>query len=128
MDVDGPAPSEDFRFDEDNDDEDEKHRPVVKSKLNGSLSSGKKVPATSSPSKPPSATAKPTTRKSLVKLVPVAIPSKAPTKSKAKAKDLDPECSSLSPVIFGSLTSRLRSLRQLHLSKPHKSSWRRQQR
>ena len=101
MDVDGPAPGEDFIFDED-EDEEEMHRPVVNSTPNGSLSSWKKVPATSSPSKPPSATAKPTTRKRLLKLVPVAVPSKAPTKSKAKAKDLDPECSSLSPVKFGS--------------------------
>ena len=107
MDVDGPAPGGDFRFDEDEDKEEEMHRPVVESTPNGSLSSGKKVPATSSPSNPPSAAAKPTTGKSLVKLVPVAIPSKAPTKNKAKAKDLEPECSSLSPVKSGSLTSRL---------------------
>ena len=69
------------------------HRPVVKSKLNDALSSGKKVPAASSPSKPSSSTAKPTTWKSLVKLVPVAIPSKTPMKNKAPAKELEPEFS-----------------------------------
>ena len=88
MDEDRPAPSEDVRFDKDEDEEEEMHRPVVNSMPNGSLSSGKKVPATSSPSKPPSAAAKPTTGKSLVKLVPVAIPSKTPMKNKAKAKEL----------------------------------------
>ena len=44
MDVDGPAPGEDFRFDEDEDKEEEMHRPVVNSTPNGSLSSGKKYP------------------------------------------------------------------------------------
>ena len=44
MDVDGPAPGEDFRFDEDEDKEEEMHRPVVNSTPNGSLSSGKKHP------------------------------------------------------------------------------------
>ena len=106
MDVDGPAPGKDFRFDKDEDEEEEMHRPVVKSTPNGSLSSGKKVPATSSPSNPPS-TAKPTTRKSLVKLVPVPIPSKAPTKNKAKATELEPEVSPVLPVKSGRLTSRL---------------------
>ena len=42
MDVDGPAPGEDF--DEDEDKEEEIHRPVVNSTPNGSLSSGKKHP------------------------------------------------------------------------------------
>ncbi|KIJ92959.1 hypothetical protein K443DRAFT_684887 [Laccaria amethystina LaAM-08-1] len=98
MDVDGPAPGEDFRFDEDEDEEEEMHRPEVKSKPNGALSSVKKVPATSSPSKPSSSTAKLITRKSPVKLVPVAIPPKTPTKNKAKAKELEPELSPLSPV------------------------------
>ena len=105
MDVDGPAPGEDFRLDAD-ENEDHMHRPVVKSKLSDALSSGKKVPA-SSPSKPSSSTAKPTTRKSLVKLVPVAIPSKTPMKNKAKAKELEPEFSPLSPVKFGPLTNHL---------------------
>ena len=87
MDMDGPAPGEDSRFGEDEDEEEEIHRPVVKSTPNGSLSSGKKVPATSSPSKPPSAAAKPTAGKSLVKLVPIAIHSKTPIKNKAQAKE-----------------------------------------
>ena len=107
MDVDGPAPGEDFRFDEDEDEEEEMHRPVVNSKLNGALSSGKKVPATSSPSKPSSSTAKPTTRKSPVKLVPVAIPVKTPTNNRAQAKELEPGFSPLPPVKSGPLTSRL---------------------
>ena len=88
MDVDGPAPGEDFRFDEDEEEEEKIHRLVVKSTPNGSSSSGKKVPATSSPSKPPFAAGKPTAGKSLVKLVPVAIPSKMPMKNKANAKEL----------------------------------------
>ena len=75
---------------------------MVKSTPNSSLSSGKKVPATSSPSKPPSATAKPTTRQSLVKLVPVAIPSKTPMKSKAQAKELEPM---FSPYCLSSLVT-----------------------
>lgn len=82
MDADGLAPDEDFRFDED---EEDRHRPVVKSKLNGALSSGKIVPATISSSNPSSSTAKPTTSKGSAKLVPVAIPSKTPKKNKAKA-------------------------------------------
>ena len=96
MDVDGPAPGEDFRFDED--EEEEMHWPVVKSTPNGSLSSGKKVSATSAPSKLASSTAEPTTRESPVKLVPVAVPSKTPMKNKAKAKELELEFSPLSPV------------------------------
>ena len=72
MDVYGPAPSENLRFDEDEDEEEAMHQPVVKS---CALSSGKKVPATSSPLKPSSSTAKRTTRKSLVKLLSFAIPS-----------------------------------------------------
>ena len=59
MDVDCPAPGEDFRFDEDEDKEEEMHRPVVNSTPNGSLSSGKKVPATSSPSNLPPRLLKP---------------------------------------------------------------------
>ena len=102
MDVDGPAPGGDSRFDEGEDEEEEMHRPVVKSTPNGSSSSGKKVPATSSPSKPPSAAAKPTTGKSLVKLVPVAIPSKTPMKNKAQAKELEPE---FSPHCLSSLVA-----------------------
>ena len=90
MDEDGPAPDEDVSFDEDEDEEEEMHGPVVKSKLNGFLSSGKKVPAASSPSKPSSSNAKPTPPKSLVKPVPVAIPSKTPMKNKAQAKELEP--------------------------------------
>ena len=70
MNVDSPAPGEDFRLDED-ENEEEMHRPVVRSKLKDALSSGKKVPAASSPSKPSSSTAKRTTWKSLVKLVPL---------------------------------------------------------
>ena len=70
MDVDGPAPGQDFRLDKD-ENEEQMHQPVVKSKLNDALSSGKKVPATPSPSKPSSSTTKPTTRKSLVKLIPL---------------------------------------------------------
>ena len=107
MDMDGPAPGGDFKFDEDEDEDKEMHQRVVKSTPNGSLSSGKKVSATSSSSNPSSSTAQPTARKSPVKLVHIAIPSKAPTKNKAKAKELEPECSSLSPVKSGSLTSRL---------------------
>ena len=126
MDVDGPAPGKDFRFDEDEDEDEEMHRPEVKSKLNGGLLSGKEVSATSSPSKPSSSTAKPTTRKSPVKLVPVAIPVKTPTKNKAKAKEL--ELSPLPPVKSGPLTSRLRSLRRLRPSNPHKSSRRKRKR
>ena len=101
MDVDGPAPGEDFRLDAD-ENEDHMHRPVVKSKLNDALSSGKKVPAASSPSKPSSSTAKPTTWKSLVKLIPVAIPSKTPMKNKAQAKELEPE---FSPYCLSSLVT-----------------------
>ena len=107
MDVDGPAPGEDFRLDEDEDEEEEMHRPAVMSQLNGALSSGKEVPATSSPLKPSSSTAKRTTRKRLVKLVTFAIPSKTPTKNEVKAKELEPEFSPLSPVKSGPLTSRL---------------------
>ena len=59
MDMDGPAPGEDSRFDEDEDEEEETHRPAVKSTPNGSLSSGKKVPATSSPSNLPPRLLKP---------------------------------------------------------------------
>ena len=55
MDNNGPPPGEDVSFDEDEDEEEEMHRPVVKSKLNNALLSEKKVTATSSPSKPPSA-------------------------------------------------------------------------
>lgn len=73
-------------------------RPVVKSKLNDALSPGKKVLATSSPSKLSSSTAKPTTRKNLVKLIPVANPSETPTKNKAQVKELGPKS--------GRLTSR----------------------
>ena len=73
MDVDGHASGEDFRFDGDEDEEEEMHRPVVKSKLNGALSSGKKVPTTPPLSKPSSSTAKPTARKSPVKLVHVEV-------------------------------------------------------
>ena len=120
MDVDGPAPGEDFRFDEDEDEEEEMHRPVVKSKLNGALSSGKKVPTTPPLSKSSSSTAKPTTRKSPLKLVSVAIPSETPTKNRAHAKELEPEFSPLPPVKSGPLTSRLRSLRRLRPSNPHK--------
>lgn len=80
--------------------------PVVKSKLNGALSSGKIVPATISSSNPSSSTAKPTTSKGSAKLVPVAIPSKTPTKNKAKTKELERE---LAPCHQSSrpLTSRL---------------------
>lgn len=104
MDADGLAPDEDFRFDED--EEEDRHRPVVKSKLNGALSSGKIVPATISSSNPSSSTAKPTTSKGSAKLVPVAIPSKTPTKNKAKTKELERE---LAPCHQSSrpLTSRL---------------------
>ena len=106
MDVDGPPPREDFRFDED-EDEEEMHWPVVKSTPNGSLSSGKKVPAPSSPSKPPSVAAKLTAGKSLVKPVPVAIPLKTPMKNKAQAKELGLEVSPMLPVKSGRLTNRL---------------------
>ena len=98
MDEGGPAPGEDEA------EEEEMHRPVVKSRAS---SSGKKVPVTSSPLKPSSSTAKRTTRKSLVKLVTFAIPSKSPTKNEVKAKELEPELSPLSPVKSGPLTSRL---------------------
>ena len=107
MDVDGHAPGEDSRFDEDEDEEEEMHRPVVKSKLNGAFSSGKEVPATSSSSKPSSSAVKPTTRKSPAKLVPVAVPSKSLTKNKTKAKELKQEFSPSSPVEAGPLTSLL---------------------
>ena len=107
MDMDGPAPGEDSRFGEDEDEEEEIHRPVVKSTPNGSLSSGKKVPATSSSSKPSSSAVKPTTRKSPAKLVPVAVPSKSLTKNKTKAKELEPKFSPSSPVEAGPLTSLL---------------------
>ena len=104
MDEGGPAPGEDVRFDENKDEEEDMHRPVVKS---CALSSGKKLPATSSPLEPSSSTAKRTTRKSLVKLVSFAIPSKTPTKNEATAKELEPEFSPLSPVKSCPLTSRL---------------------
>ena len=107
MDVDGPAPGHDFRFDEDEDEEEEMHRPVVESKLNGALSSGKKVPATSSLSKPSSPTVKPTAWKNPANLLLVVISPKTPTKSKSKAKELQPEVSPLSPAKSDPLTSRL---------------------
>ena len=107
MDEDGPALGKYFRFDEHEDKEEEMHRPVVMSQLNGALSSGKEVPATSSSLKASSSTAKRTTRKSLVKLVSFAIPSRTPTKNAVKAKELEPEFSPLSPVKFGPLTGCL---------------------
>lgn len=110
-DVDGPAPGEVFRFDED---EEGMHRPAVKSELNDALPLGKKVPATSSPSKPSSSTVKPTTHKSRVKLVPVTISSKTWTKNKITAKELEPQLSPLAPLMLKSLSP----------SKPHKSSQR----
>ena len=106
MDEDGPAPDEDVRSDENEDEEEEMHRAVVKSKLNNASLSGKKVPA-ASPSKPSSSTAKPTTRKSSVKLVPVTFPSETPTKNNAKANELEPQLCPLSPAKSGPLISRL---------------------
>ena len=81
-------------------------QPVVESKLNGALSSGKKVPASSSLSKPSSPTVKPTTWKNSANLF-LVIPSKTPTKNKSKAKELKPEVSPLSPAKSGPLTSRM---------------------
>ena len=42
MDEDGPTPDQDVRSDENEDEEEETHRPVVKSKLNNASLSGKK--------------------------------------------------------------------------------------